>query len=61
VLDDADVSAMARAVATLLADEPARLAMSKLGRDRTATLSTSRTALVYEERLESLVGHGGRA
>ena len=51
---------MASAVAGLLADEPARLAMGKLGRDRSARYSTANTALVFDERLRDLVGHGGR-
>ena len=44
----------------LLTDEPARIAMSKLGRDRSVKYSTSSTALLYEERLRSLVGQDGR-
>jgi glycosyltransferase involved in cell wall biosynthesis len=60
VLDRADARSMATAVAGLLADEPARLAMSKLGRDRSVRYSTSGTALVYDEHLRELVGHDGR-
>jgi len=60
VLERADVPSMASAVAGLLADEPARVAMSKLERERSARYSTSSTALLYQERLRSLWGEEGR-
>jgi glycosyltransferase involved in cell wall biosynthesis len=55
------VGAMALAASGLLADESARLAMSKLGRERSANHSTARTALAYEARLCSLADQGRRA
>jgi glycosyltransferase involved in cell wall biosynthesis len=58
VVDQPDVGSMASAVAGLLADEPARLAMGKLGRDGSAKYSTAKTALVFDERLRHLVNDG---
>jgi glycosyltransferase involved in cell wall biosynthesis len=61
VVTQPDVGELARAAADLLADEPTRLAMSKLGRERSTTFSTARTALTYEANLRSLLDEARRA
>jgi glycosyltransferase involved in cell wall biosynthesis len=60
ILDRPDASSMAEAAAALLADEPARHAMSKLARDRSSKYSTAEVALVYDEHLRDLMGLGER-
>ena len=60
VVERPTVGAMALAVSGLLGDESARLAMSKLGRERSAKHSTAQTALAYEAHLRTLVDQGTR-
>jgi len=56
VLAQADVPSMAEAAGALLDDDQLRLAMSKLGRERSASYSTASTAVAYDSHLRALVG-----